>query len=286
MEAFSVWDYLVGINRIALYISAVLSSGVALFVLALGVQRKSFTVRLGAVAAVIAGLTVVLAIGFGGALMRGGGAEALLAFETWQFAARTTLGSSAIVGVVGALLLVIGFRRAARLPLILGAAFTLGAFLVTGHAASAPPVMVMTPMVGIHLLAAAFWFGALAPLFAAAGAQTPVDAGILMQRFSRFAVVGVALLVASGAVVAWVQTDGLQGLFTTVYGRFLLAKVAAFGILLGLAVYNKSWLTPRLQRGDAGAARRIRRTIAVESVLYVFILGVAAALSLSAPPRG
>jgi copper transport protein len=157
---------------------------------------------------------------------------------------------------------------------------------MTGHAASAPPAPLMAPTIGLHLLAAAFWFGAVAPLFAATRTKSPVEAGFLKERFSKLAVVGVGVLFVTGAAISWVQTAALSGLFTTPYGGRLLVKLVLFAVLLGLATYNKWILTPRLGRNDADAARGFRRSIAWELALYIGVLAVAALLSLSAPPRG
>ena len=56
-------------------------------------------------------------------------------------------------------------------------------------------------------------------------------------------------------------------------------------IILGLAAYNKLVLTPALEKGDATASHRIRRTIRIEIVVYVLILGAAMSLTLTTPPR-
>jgi copper transport protein len=54
---------------------------------------------------------------------------------------------------------------------------------------------------------------------------------------------------------------------------------------VGLALYNKTILTPRLLRDAGTAARALRRAIAVEGALAVAILALTATLGHVAPPR-
>ena len=277
-------DAAVGLNVFVLYASALYAVGTALFALTVGLPAGAST-RPGRWAALIAALAFVLAVGLGGGNLLGEGADTLLGGAAWRLAFGTTLGTSAVLGVPAMLGLAWGLQRGARAGLAVGVVLGMGAFLVTGHAATAAPPWLTAPAVGIHIAAVAFWLGALVPLSVVARMQTPVAAAAVMQRFSRMAVVAVAALIASGMAITLVQMPGYAGFMSTDYGVRLLLKLAAFAGLLTLATVNKFVLTPRLEEGDAETAQALRRAIVIELCLFAVIIGAAAALSLAEPPR-
>lgn len=283
-EAF--WTYAAGINRWALYGASLLAAGSALFLLlirATASGRKAATTA-GMVSSCVAGLAFVLSIGLGGADMLTGPLSILLSAEAWDMGLDSSLGRSAGLGLAGAGLLVAGFRTQSRAALAAGAVAMIGSFPLTGHAAASKPAWVMQAMVAAHMAGAAFWLGALIPLYRTARTDPPAQAGVVMVDFSRRAVWLVALLTASGVEMAVVQLRRPEALFASDYGWRLVIKLGLFAALLGLAAYNKFGLTPRLATDDGHSAAALRRSIVWEHLLFVLILGAAAALSASAPP--
>jgi copper transport protein len=245
--------------------------------------------RVGRSAAVVAAIAYLLSVGLGGAEMVLGGPGAFFTADAWAKGVASTLTPSAAIGVPAMLLLAWAFGGNGSAPragaLAVGAAAAIGSFLVTGHAATAPPVWLMATVVGVHLACTAFWFGALPPLLFSARTESPAQAGALMTRFSHFAVWAVAAIFASGVVVSWVQLAGPANLFGNDYGLTLGIKVLLVLAVVGIAAFNRRVLTPALERGDATAAARIRGTIRTEVALFVLILGAAMALTLATPPR-
>ena len=111
------------------------------------------------------------------------------------------------------------------------------------------------------------------------------QAGTVMTKFSVWAMYSVGLIVLSGVVIAFVQVESPSKLLGNDYGTGLIRKLVLVAIILGLAAYNKFVLTPALEKGDATASHRIRRTIRIEIGIYVLILGAAMSLTLTTPPR-
>ena len=234
--------------------------------------------RIGKSAGGAALVLFILTAGLSGAAMVGGGADILFTAEAWRFGVGSSAGISALLGVPAMLVLLAGFARMNRVALAAGALVGIGSFLVTGHAATAAPVWLMSPAVALHLVCAAYWLGALAPLFAAADQP---DARDMFARFSTRAGVALTLLVLSGVAIAVVQLGGIAALFTTDYGRLLTLKLALVAGLMGLAAVNRFILTPRLADGP----RAMRWSIITEFVLFALILAVAASLTAVPPPR-
>ncbi|MGF2508145.1 CopD family protein, partial [Ralstonia pseudosolanacearum] len=100
----------------------------------------------------------------------------------------------------------------------------------------------------------------------------------------------VATLAVTGAAnYLLIVGPTVEGLFTTVYGGLLLAKLAVFALMLGLAAANRFRLSPRLaaavRSGDpAGAVSALRASLIAEACLGGIILGLVAWLGVLSPP--
>ncbi|MEO1704297.1 MAG: CopD family protein [Pseudomonadota bacterium] len=154
-------------------------------------------------------------------------------------------------------------------------------FAQVGHALGEPKE-VLAVLVVIHLLATAFWVGALAPLRHAAHSPTGAS---LLHHFGNVAAFGVAILIAAGTALAYLFSGSITALFGTAYGLALLAKVGIVAALLGLAAVNKVRLVPALRAGSLVAAQALRRSIAWETLAVALILLMTAVLtSVTVPP--
>jgi copper transport protein len=145
----------------------------------------------------------------------------------------------------------------------------------------------------------AVWLGGLAALLivlpaATRSAATPADRGRLLAgplaRFSALALAMVALIMATGLIQAYVYVRHLGDLFSTGYGRAVLAKFLLLLGVIGLASYNRRSLVPRLRRiaevgGSPGTPGvLLRRALRAEGALLAVVIGVTAALASYAPP--
>lgn len=150
----------------------------------------------------------------------------------------------------------------------------------------------------VHLLAAGVWIGALFArgllLFrrtSGMSAEHVILSHRTLEGFSTVGTVVVALIVVSGLVNGWILIGPANALalFTTLYGQLLLAKLALFVSMLGLAWVNRFRLTPALATAlraeDHGAAvQALRRSLLLETAAALAILLFVAWLGLLAPP--
>jgi len=102
-----------------------------------------------------------------------------------------------------------------------------------------------------HLIAASAWLGSLVPLALLLSRAGCADRGLAIaaaatQRFSSFGIASVAVLIASGAVNAFILVGSWSLLTTTEYGRVLMGKLALFALMLVIAAVNRTVLTPQL----------------------------------------
>lgn len=286
----SIWSLAVAVNRWALYAGMLWVAGTALFLLLLGIEGslREDARQKARWASVLTALSYVLAVGFGGADMQLGGVDALWKPATWRSGLDSTLASSAVFGVISMALLYAGCMAGERRRhgvLIAGVVLAIGSFLVTGHAATAPPAWLMAPVVGAHLLATAFWMGAFRPLLLSTRQLSAADSGALMQRFSNFAVPAVIVVLISGTAISLKQLGSPANLFNNDYGRVLLTKIILVFVIIGIAAYNKINLTPKLLANDVAGVSKIKRTITLELMLYAIVLSAASALTVTTPPR-
>ena len=155
---------------------------------------------------------------------------------------------------------------------------------LTGHAAASPLAGVVVAADVVHIAAMSVWLGGLVTLAVFLLRRTePRVLGVLLPVWSRWAALAVVWLVAGGVVQAVVQVGSPGALWTTSYGRLLLAKVAVLAATLAAAAYARR-LVHRAQVPAAGAAR-MRRTVGVEVVATAVVLGLSAVLVQVNPGR-
>jgi copper transport protein len=283
--AETAWRMASALARFAVYAALLLAAGGALFNALVLVAREADSsahrrdLRRACLAAAAA---LVAATGVEGGLAALGSVGALLEFRTWGLGASGPAGVSAGTSLAGLLLIAVARRQTL---VIAGAVVAAAGLAFTGHAATAQPRGLAFAAVATHVLAAAYWIGALLPLRRALGRAPLAEAAAITLRFSRLAVVIVAILVVAGVLLAILQLRGLRPLWETSYGQLLLAKIGFVAALVGLATWNKWRLTPALVRGEKAAALALRRSIALEIVVAMAVLALTASLAAVPPPR-
>ncbi len=161
---------------------------------------------------------------------------------------------------------------------------------LNSHARTLGHATIGVTSVSVHLASVAVWVGGLGALVLLAGIgwRTIVAeerSGLLRQlvpRFSRLAIIAVAVVIVTGVVNSIVDLAHLSDLWKTTYGRVILAKIGVLIVALALAARHL-WRTPRHLDDPAAAPRETRvfvRTSRVE--LVVLALGVALASALVA----
>ncbi|MFI7580262.1 cytochrome c oxidase assembly protein [Kocuria kalidii] len=205
--------------------------------------------------------------------------------------------------------LVFGVRALLGLLLTLALACTaLVAMALNGHSAGGDDHMGAVNSLGLHLLGAGLWTGGLvvlawlSPLLSAPGAGTgtlpegaargrpssgerqrvPL-AAVVLRRFSAVALGAFLLVLLSGTVNAAVRIGSWDQLFSG-YGWLVLVKAGltlGFG-LAGLA--HRGWLVPALEAGRLTARRAVWQLVLGELLVMGAVMGVAVALSRTAPP--
>jgi copper transport protein len=151
------------------------------------------------------------------------------------------------------------------------------------------------PAVAVHLLAVSIWVGGLAALVAlgasAWSAVPPEDrnrlVGQIVPRFSRLALVAVAVVVATGTVNALLDLASVSDLWRTTYGKVLSTKIILLVVALAFGAWHL-WAVPRRLAGaDASSrtSRSFRRSSTAELVVLAAVVAFASALVALVPGR-
>jgi copper transport protein len=229
-------------------------------------------------------LAAVLSVGLQGVDMRGGSLADLVGWSVWRIGAASAYGltlgiAAAAIGLgLAAISLSQPIARWCAAFALIGVGLALAA---SGHAATAGPELVTRPAVFLHGVSVAFWVGALLPL---AAALRRGEGRVELLRFSKAIPLPLAVLVVSGTMLAIMQMQRIDALWTTAYGSILFCKLVAVSVLLVFAAANRR-LTPRVASGDGRSAHRVIRSIQFELAIVVVILGLVASWRFTPPPR-
>jgi copper transport protein len=171
---------------------------------------------------------------------------------------------------------------------------------LAGHSASHSPSGLLVVVDTLHVLSVSAWLGGLVMLLIAVPLavralarreRLPLMAAAV-GRFSRLAMVAVALLLLSGIVQSIALVGAFDAFVDTAYGRLVLAKIVLFLGLISLGAYNQRSLLPRLRTVAEGdeeperAAALLRRSVACEVGLALVVLGLASVLVATEPSVG
>ncbi|GAA0967866.1 cytochrome c oxidase assembly protein [Actinocorallia libanotica] len=151
---------------------------------------------------------------------------------------------------------------------------------LTGHSAASPNHSVAIVGLALHLLAVVPWVGGLAVLvWHALTRSRLLDTAV--GRFSRLAVWFLVIAGLSGLANTVSRLPDPLQLFTTDYGRLILAKIVLIAVLGWFGWWHRERTIPALREGRPLAFTRIA---VVETAIMGATMGVAVALAQTAPP--
>jgi copper resistance protein D len=160
----------------------------------------------------------------------------------------------------------------------------LGSAVAVSHAVSRMDHrVVLTAFTALHHLGSAAWIGAMPFLLITLKRTDDVAvARRVVGRFSRMAMVSVALLVGAGIGLAWFYVASPSGLYGTTYGVLVMVKGYLLALILMLGAAN--WYVQReIERAPVRLLTRLRRFAEVEVALGFTAILAAAALTSQAP---
>ncbi len=168
---------------------------------------------------------------------------------------------------------------------------------LSGHAGSTSPVWLNVSADALHVLAASLWMGGLVTLvvvaFRACQSVSTEDRvatlGPVVARFSDLALIGVGVLVLTGAYRTWVEVQAWRAFVDAPYGLVLLTKIGIFVPIVFMGAINSRVLKPRIAKaiasdtGDDKPLLSLRRVVRAEIALGAIVVALTALL-VNLPP--
>jgi len=190
----------------------------------------------------------------------------------------TVMAVAAVISGMGAVLAAVApvFPRLEPLPFLGGFAL-LPLPTLAGHSLDRGRPLLEPVVDFLHVAAASFWLGGLVALglvLTGSGDRAPV-----LRRFSNVALVSVVVLASTGVISALAELRSLEQLWSTGYGQVLMVKTALLAALVAVGWVNRYRLLPRL------SFETLRRSVAVELMLFAGLMGAVALLTDLRPGR-
>lgn len=265
------------ITKFALYLGVMTAAGTVMATLMLRLDR---TRGLAAAFAVLGLAATILAFSLRGANLTGN-VSGMTDPEMLGLLWTTPVGTALLLRLVGLCLLVAGLfmGRVGTWLSVLGGIIAIWSFDHVGHVSGRDTTLLDIALT-LHLLAVALWIGVLTPLKRlASSSATYASAAEVGHRFGVVATVTVPALIIAGGYMGYQLVGSFAALTGTGYGQALIIKVLLVGVLLGLAAANKLRFIPALRSGDPAAANHLSKSISVEWLVILAVLGTTAVLT-------
>jgi putative copper resistance protein D len=265
------------ITKFALYLGVMTAAGTVIATLMFRLDR---TRGLAVAFAVLGLMATILAFSLRGANLTGdvsGMTDPEMLGLLWT----TPVGNALLLRLVGLGLLIAGLfiGRVGIWVSVLGGIIAIWSFDHVGHVSGRDTTLLDIAFT-LHLLAVALWIGVLTPLKRlASSSATYASAADVGHRFGVVAMVTVPALIIAGGYMGYELVGSFSALVGTGYGQALIIKVLLVGLLLGLAAANKLRFIPALRSCDPAAANYLSKSISVEWLVILAVLGTTAVLT-------
>ena len=222
----------------------------------------------------------------------------------WDLARESDVGAAWLWRTAALLLAFLVAIRAAKRPALaagtiaMAGTIALASLAWSGHAGATEGTVgiIHRASDALHMVAAAVWLGGIAAfmmLLARASTTRLNLASRSLDQFSRVGTICVLILAATGLLNGQIIVDAnnVGASLAAPYGKLLLAKLALFTLMLGLAAANRWRLTPALQGALSAASgttpepaiRAIRRGLMLEAAAGAAIIALVAWFGMLEP---
>jgi len=265
------------VTKFALYLGVMTSAGTVMATLMFRLERTRGLAMTFAVLGIVA---AILAFSLRGANLTGD-VSGLTDPEMLKLLWTTPVGTALLLRLVGLGLLIAGLfmGRVGTWVSVLGGVIAIWSFDQVGHVSGLGTTLLDLALI-LHLLVVALWIGVLTPLKRlASSSSTYASAADVGHRFGVVASATVPVLIIVGGYMGYQLVGSFTALVGTSYGQAMIIKVLLVGLLLGLAAANKLRFIPALRTGDPAVANHLSKSISVEWIVILAVLGMTAVLT-------
>jgi copper transport protein len=289
------WEIFGAFARGFAYGGALLAAGGALFLALIhdGGDDRRRLLRVVVGGSAVGAVAIVVELPIDAALATGLGFGAITHPGVLGDVLADRVGLSTVAAIVGLAAVVIGSVLRWRVVALVGAVVAAISFAFTGHSTVTDPRLLVMSADIVHVAVAAAWFGGVVLLTLMLGGRRskdddPVAAGRVVERFTTMATIAVVAVGITGATLGWAEVRAWRALTRTTYGQLLIAKSLLVGLVALVGAYNHYRLVPALQRAAESGRnvwRHLLRTVRIEAVAMVVVIGLTAVLVHVTPAR-
>ena len=184
-----------------------------------------------------------------------------------------------------------------QVPMLITMLVLIGTSSLIGHGAASgeAPALVLDY---IHNLVAAIWIGGifyfifiLLPTFSQLKESKREKMSlVLIPRFSIAFIIAIGIVIITGPTLMWFLESDVGLITKSVYGQLIILKIAIAAIIIGLGGYAQLRIQKNaeknFQSGKITVHKKLKRSLKVDAVLGIMLLGVVALLTNGTLPAG
>ena len=184
-----------------------------------------------------------------------------------------------------------------QVPMLITMLVLIGTSSLIGHGAASgeAPALVLDY---IHNLVAAIWIGGifyfifiLLPTFSQLKESKREKMSlVLIPKFSIAFIIAIGIVIITGPTLMWFLESDVGLITKSVYGQLIILKISIAAIIIGLGGYAQLRIQKNaeknFQSGKITVHKKLKRSLKVDAVLGIMLLGVVALLTNGTLPAG
>ncbi|MGI0040333.1 MAG: virginiamycin B lyase family protein [Nitrosopumilaceae archaeon] len=113
---------------------------------------------------------------------------------------------------------------------------------------------------------------------------------LVIPKISSMVIIAVGILIITGPILLWFLESNIGLLYDSTYGKLILAKIVLGSIMIAIGGYNQFRIQKHAEKNLESdrifVYNKFRRSLKIESIVGIILLGVVALLANSSLPAG
>ncbi|MDH5658048.1 MAG: CopD family protein [Nitrosopumilus sp.] len=184
-----------------------------------------------------------------------------------------------------------------QIPLLVAMLTLIGTSSMVGHSAASGEIPALV-LDYIHNLVSAVWIGGifyfvfiLLPTFSQLKESKREKMTLVMiPRFSIAFIISVGIVIITGPTLMWFLESDLGTITESIYGQLIILKVSIAAIIIGFGAFFQFKVQKNAEKnfssGKISVHKKLKRSLKMDAVLGVILLGVVALLTNGTLPAG
>ncbi len=184
-----------------------------------------------------------------------------------------------------------------QIPMLIVSLTLISTTSMIGHGAASGQIAALA-LDYVHNLVAAVWIGGifyfvftLLPTFSHLKEKNQEKMSlVLIPRFSIAFIISVGIVIITGPTLMWFLESDVGLITESVYGQLIILKIAIAGILIGFGGFFQFKVQEKaeknFQSGKISVHKKLKRSLKIDAVLGIILLGVVALLTNGTLPAG